>query len=124
LGNKKSIIVPKEIESGCGSPEFLVIRPKDEVDYRFILWLVKSNFLLTQMLPRTKGAIPSRMRLYAEDLLSLRVPRANIIQQKLIGIELEHRRNEAKRLRSQAEATVTAAKARVEWMILGEESVE
>lgn len=124
LGNNKSVIVPKEIESGCGSPEFLVIRPKDEVDYRFILWLVKSNFLITQMLPRTKGATPSRMRLYAEDLLSLKVPKANVIQQKLIGAELEHRRSEAKRLRSQAEAVITAARARVERMILGEETVE
>jgi hypothetical protein len=45
-------------------------------------------------------------------------------KQKEIGYEVEKRRNEAKRLRSQAEAVVAAAKARVERMILNEETVE
>lgn len=37
---------------------------------------------------------------------------------------MDRRRSEAKRLRSEAEAVVTAVKARVERMILGEEIIE
>lgn len=123
LANKKSVLVPETRHLGYGSPEFLVIRPKNGIDPRFILWLIKSEFLLTQMLPKTTGATPSRMRLHAEELLQLRVPKADTSQQKFIGAELERRRSEAKRLRNEAEAVVTAAKARVERMILGEEKV-
>lgn len=40
------------------------------------------------------------------------------------GNDVQAYRSEAKRLRTEAEAVVTAAKARVERMILGEETVE
>jgi type I restriction enzyme S subunit len=122
IGNKKSAIVPNTIIDGCCSPEFLVIRPKDGVDNRFLLWLVKADFLIGQMLPKTRGATPSRTRLYGDDLLKLSVPRAEPSQQQTIGRELERRRTEARRLRAEAKAVVAEAKARVERMILGEEA--
>lgn len=121
LSNKKSVIVPDSLDFGCGSPEFLVIRPKNGIDSRFVLWLIKSDLLVKEMLPKTKGATPSQMRLHAEDLLQLQVPKATSIEQQIVGKEVARRRSEAKRLRNEAQTLVTEAKARVEQMILGEE---
>lgn len=121
ITNKKSAIVPADVDTGCGSPEFLVIRPEATVDRRFLLWLVKADFLVEQMLQKTRGATPSRARLYSDDLLKLRVPKASYPQQQAIGEDLETRRTKAQRLRAEAEEAVAEAKARVERMILGEE---
>ena len=44
-------------------------------------------------------------------------------QQEKVISRVQAYRSEAKRLRSQAEAVVVAAKARVEQMILGEEEI-
>lgn len=64
-------------------------------------------------------------RVSASDVLSVKLPiLRDLHKQKEIGDESEKGRNEAKLLRSQAEAIVSAAKARVERMILGEETVE
>jgi type I restriction enzyme S subunit len=54
----------------------------------------------------------------------LKIPVPPLDVQQTIIDEMDRRRSEAKRLRSQAEAVVVAAKARVERMILGEETVE
>lgn len=119
--NKKSVIVPTNVKEGCGSTEFIVIRPKESVDNRFVLWVLKTDFMLEQMQNKIRGAVPSRMRLHAEDLLKMQVPIASPQQQATIGTELETRRVEAKRLRAEAEQVVAEAKARVERMLLGEE---
>ena len=119
--NKKSAQVPQAIEKGCGSTEFIVIRPKKGVDSRFVLWAIKADFMLEQMQSKVRGTVPSRMRLYAEDLLRMYIPIASLRQQVTIGDELEKRRAEAKRLRAEAEQVVAEAKAKVERMILGEE---
>ncbi len=52
------------------------------------------------------------------------VPIVPLDQQKKVINRIQSYRTEAKRLRSQAEAVIAAAKARVERMILGEETVE
>lgn len=122
LSNKKSALVPNNLEVGYCSPEFLVIRPKKEFDPRFVLWSVKADFAVTQMLLKTTGATPSQMRLHAPELLKIRVPKASIDQQYKIGQELERRHYKAAQLRREAETVVAAAKARVERMILGEET--
>lgn len=59
--------------------------------------------------------------LYAEDLQHLKIPVSPLDIQQMIIDEMDRRRSEAKRLRSEAEAVVTSAKAQVERMILGEE---
>ena len=62
--------------------------------------------------------------LYANDLAALQIPVPPLkIQQEIVN-ELNLRRDEARRLRTEAETVVTEAKARVERMILGQEGVE
>ncbi|NJL57158.1 hypothetical protein HC928_19990 [bacterium] len=52
------------------------------------------------------------------------VPVPSLETQRMMVTEMNRKRDEAKRLRLQAEAIVIAAKARVERMILGEETVD
>ncbi len=64
-------------------------------------------------------------RVSSSDVLSVKLPIPKNLQiQQEIGNEVKKRRTEAKRLRNEAEAVVADAKARVERMILGEETVE
>lgn len=64
-------------------------------------------------------------RVSASDVLSVKLPVPKDLQkQQEIGNEVKKRRSEAKQLRHEAEAVVTSAKARVERIILGEETVE
>lgn len=106
---------------GVCSGEALVFRPNgDKVDTRFLHALLLSQFTLDQVVPLQSGS--SLPRVSASDVLSIKLPiPQNLQKQKKIGDEVEQLRTEAKRLRLEAEAVVTAAKARVERMILGEE---
>ena len=109
---------------GICSGEALVFRPKhDKVDARFLHALLLSQLTLDQVVPLQSGS--SLPRVSASDVLSVKLPiPKDLVRQKEIGDEIEKRRREIKRLRSQAEAVVTAAKTRVERMILSEEPVE
>jgi hypothetical protein len=122
LINKKSVVVTHTENDSYCSPEFLVVTPQTGVDSRFILWAVKSGMFLEQMLPKTTGATPSRLRLHETELLKMKVPKATTDQQRMIGAELERRRSEARRLHAAADKVVAEAKAKVERMILGEEA--
>lgn len=109
---------------GICSGEALVFRPKsNKVDTRFLHALLLSQLTLDQVVPLQGGS--SLPRISASDVLSVKLPiPKDLHKQKEIGDEIEKRCTEVKRLRSQAEAVVTTAKARVERMILGEETVE
>lgn len=75
---------------------------------------------LDQVVPLQSGS--SLPRVSSSDILSIKLPIPKDLQkQQKIGNEVKKRRSEAKRLRNEAEAVVTAAKTRVERMILGEE---
>jgi type I restriction enzyme S subunit len=121
LINKKSMLVTSNGINNYCSPEFIVVTPLDNVDPRFILWAVKSNIFLEQMLPKTTGATPSRLRLHENELLKLRVPKATRDQQILIGTELQKRRFLAHELRTKADNIIENARLQVERMILGDE---
>jgi type I restriction enzyme S subunit len=112
-----------EFDSVC-SGEALVFRPnKNKVDTQFLHTLLLSQLTLDQVVPLQSGS--SLPRVSASDVLSVKLPAPKDLQkQQEIGNEVKKRRSEAKRLRNEAEAVVTAAKARVERMILGEETVE
>lgn len=85
--------------------------------------LLLSQLTLDQVVPLQSGS--SLPRVSASDVLSVKSPVPKDLQkQQEIGNEVKKRRNEAKQLRHEAEAVVTSAKARVERMILGEETVE
>jgi type I restriction enzyme, S subunit len=109
---------------GVCSGEALVFRPKsDKVDTRFLHALLLSQITLNQVVPLQSGS--SLPRVSASDVLNIKLPiPKDLHKQKEIGDEIEKRRNEAKRLRSQAEAIVTEAKARVERMMLGEDTMD
>lgn len=91
--------------------------------------LVLPEYLLTCFMMQPIQKLINRMtrgqsaHLYAEDLQYLKIPVPPLDVQQTIIDEMDRRRSEVKRLRSQAEAVVAAAKARVERMILGEEEI-
>jgi type I restriction enzyme, S subunit len=109
---------------GICSGEALVFRPnKTKVNTQFLHALLLSQITLDQVVPLQSGS--SLPRVSSSDILSIKLPIPRDLQkQKKIGYEVEKRRNEVKRLRSQAEAVVAAAKARVERMILGEDTMD
>lgn len=109
---------------GICSGEALVFRPnKDKVDAQFLHTLLLSQLTLDQVVPLQSGS--SLPRVSSSDVLSVKLPIPKDLQkQQEIGNEVKKRRTEAKQLRGEADAIVTAAKTRVERMILGEETVE
>jgi type I restriction enzyme, S subunit len=109
---------------GVCSGEALVFRPNTtKVNTQFLHALLLSKITLDQVVPLQSGS--SLPRVSSSDVLSIKLPIPKDLQkQKTIGYEVEKRRNEVKRLRSQADAVVTAAKARVERMILGEDTMD
>jgi restriction endonuclease S subunit len=79
-----------------------------------------SQLTLDQVVPLQSGS--SLPRVSSSDVLNIKLPIPKDLQkQKEIGSEVKKRRSEAKRLRTESEAVVAAAKSRVERMILGEE---
>lgn len=85
MGNKKSLMVNKPIEKLYCSNEFQVIRPKSGILSEFILYLVKSDSFVTQGQSKARGATPSRLRLYAEDLLLIQIPEHTPEEMKIKG---------------------------------------
>lgn len=75
MGNKKSLLVDKSIEKLYCSGEFQVLRPKAGVPSEFILYIVKSDVFIAQGQAKARGATPSRLRLYAQDLVQIQVPK-------------------------------------------------
>ena len=106
---------------GICSGEALVFRPnQDKVDTQFLQALLLSQLTLDQVVPLQSGS--SLPRVSSSDVLNIKLPIPKDLQkQKEIGSEVKKRRSEAKRLRTESEAVVAAAKSRVERMILGEE---
>lgn len=101
--------------------ELIIVRTNDKI--------VLPEYLLTCFITTHIQRLINRMsrgqtaHLYAEDLQHLRVPIPPMKIQQVIVDELNRRRNEAKRLYTEAENLLTETKARVERMILGEEDV-
>jgi hypothetical protein len=108
---------------GICSGEALVLRPDScRVDTVFLHALLLSRLTLSQVIPLQSGT--SLPRVVASDVLSINLPiPANMEQQARIGAEVLRRRIRTKQLRSEAEAVTVEAKAHVESMILGEESL-
>ena len=121
LANKKIVLVPDDIEKGYCSPEFIVLTPKEGVDKKFLLWSVKANFIIEQLLYKTRGATPSRARLDANDLMQTFIPNVDSDQQKVIGAEYERRWLEIEEFRKSAIDLISKAKYDAEPLILGKE---
>lgn len=107
---------------GICTGEAIVLRPKSEkVDTAFLHTLLLSRIMLMQVVPFQSGT--SLPRVSASHILSTKLPiPQSVEEQKKISAEITRRRAEAKRLRAEAEQVVAEAKAKVERMILGEET--
>lgn len=121
--NLKIALIPADIEEALGSTELLIARPKSHVVPSFLLWILRSDLIQHQIAGKVTGTT-GRRRLPNSVFASLQIPQVPLNLQKNIADEAARRRDQAKQLRSQAEAVVAAAKARVERMILGEKEID
>ena len=121
---------------------FALVRdiPADYIDQCMAvgeLILIRSNpqivlpeYLLTCFMMQPIQKLINRMtrgqsaHLYAEDLKHLKIPLPPLDVQQMIVGEMDRRRGEVKRLRTEAAAVIAVAKAQVERMILGEEAID
>ena len=106
MGNKKSLMVDKSMDGFLCSNEFHVIRPKPGIPSEFILYLVKSDTFISQGQSKARGATPSRLRLYAEDLLQIQIPAHKPEEMRIKGETYLNGRKRAADLITEAESIV------------------
>ncbi len=109
--------------SGVCSPEFHVIRirpatkPEDEILPDYLSTILRSSLILAQTRHMMTGN--THPRLANEDVTSLIVPIPRWEVQQTIADEVRSRREQARRLRDEAQAEWSAAKAHFEAQLLG-----
>lgn len=118
--NLKIALIPENIDEALGSTELLIARSKSDVIPEFLLWILRSELIQRQIAGKVTGTT-GRRRLPNSIFASLKIPQISLELQKSIADEAMQRRDRAKQLKLEAEAIVSAAKVRVEKMILGEE---
>ena len=104
---------------GCCSPEFHVMRVKNNEILRpdYLAAILRSSLTLAQTRHMMTGN--THPRLTNEDVVNLVVPVPKPEVQETIAIEVRRRRDEARRLRAEAEAGWQAAKRWFEEQLLG-----
>ena len=115
-------LIPESMDGFICSTGFAIVHPSDQVTSEYLHTALRLHTTLEQFGRRSAGS--SYPAILDKDVKETLIPIPNKVIQLEISTEVIRRRREAKRLRSQAEAVVAAAKARVERMILGEETVE
>ncbi len=107
---------------GVCTGEAVVFRPNPKkVDTAFLHTLLLSQITLQQVVPLQSGT--SLPRVSPSDILNIKLPiPTDVHLQEEIGQEIIHGRTRATQLRQEAETLVAEAKARVERLILGEET--
>jgi len=104
---------------GCCSPEFHVLRIRDDnrllPDYLAVI--LRSRLILAQTIHMMTGN--THPRLTNDDVINLLIPIPNIDLQEDISNEVQRRRDEARRLRSEAEIGWQEAKQWFEEQLLG-----
>jgi restriction endonuclease S subunit len=116
-------VIPGSLKEGNINQHIVIIRLKsDVINTNYLATVINSSAVSFQASHRTTGT--TRIALDYTAIKSLLIPVPTIeIQEQILG-EVARRRSEAKRLRNEAEAVVSDAKARVERMILGEEGID
>lgn len=106
--------------NGCCSPEFYVLRSRDRenLDPDYLAAVLRSNLTLSQTRHMMTGN--THPRLANEDVVNLVIPVPAPTLQRRIAAETKRRREEARRLRAEAEAGWRAAKRWFERQLLGE----
>ena len=107
---------------GVCTGEAVVFRPNPKkVDTTFLHTLLLSQLTLHQVVPLQSGT--SLPRVSPSDILNIKLPIPKDVNLQIeIGREIARRRVQAAQLCQEAETIVIEAKARVERMILGEET--
>lgn len=105
---------------GCCSPEFHVLRIKKDATLHpgYLAAILRSGLTLAQTRHMMTGN--THPRLTNEDVVNLVIPVPTPAVQETIAAEVRRRRDEARRLRTEAEAGWQAAKRWFEAMLLGD----
>ncbi len=105
--------------NGCCSPEFHVLRVRDagKLLPDYLAAVLRSRMVLAQTVHMMTGN--THPRLTNDDVVNLLIPVAKLEVQEKIVAELRRRRNEARRLRAEAEAGWQEAKRWFEEQLLG-----
>ena len=105
--------------NGCCSTEFHVLRVKDckSLLPEYLAAILRSRIALAQTVHMMTGNTHPRLTNY--DVATLAIPIPSMDIQNVIATEVKRRRNEARRLRAEAEAGWDAAKAGFEARLLG-----
>ena len=117
--NAKFVLCPKLNRRTVASSEFLVIRCAAGWQPEAVLWVLRTALYREIMYARSRGATPSRFRLGGDDLLSIPFPSMDTDTQTRIAAEARRCRDEARRLRAEAESQWQAAKRWFEEQLLG-----
>lgn len=109
---------------GCCSTEFHVLRVKDGVALlpEYLAAILRSRLVLSQTVHMMTGN--THPRLTNDDVANLTVPIPSLDVQARVAGEIVRRREQARRLRSEAEAGWAAAKRWFEVQLLGASSVQ
>ncbi len=106
-----------EMSGGC-STEFHVLRVKDRTTLlpEYLAAILRSRLVLAQTTHMMTGN--THPRLTNDDVANLTIPIPNPTLQGIIAVEIRHRRENARRLRAEAEAGWQAAKGWFEEQLL------
>jgi restriction endonuclease S subunit len=104
---------------GCCSPEFHVLRVRDDVDIlpEYLAVILRSQITLAQTIHMMTGN--THPRLNNDDVVNLVIPIPSGKVQQDIAREMKKRQDESRRLRAEAEAEWQAAKKWFEEQLLG-----
>jgi|GEM_PF-2128382 len=104
--------------AGSCSPEFHVIRVRGDSDVipDYLATILRSQLIVSQTKHMMTGN--THPRITSEDVVNLVIPIPDLPMQGVIVEEIKRRRNEARRLRAEAEAEWNAAKAHFEAQLL------
>ena len=118
IQNSKFVLCPKLNRQTVASSEFLVLRCSSGWQPEAVLWLLRTWLYREIMYARSRGATPSRYRLDGADLVTIPFPTMDEKTQTSIATEARRRREEARRLRTEAETGWQAAKRWFEEQLL------
>ena len=112
--------ITPELDGCIASTGFAVIRPKNagRVDLDYLWCVLRSSMCRQQMLQRASGG--NYPAITEQELGKILVPTPSLVNQKIIAAEARRRRDEARKLRAEAEQGWREAKAQFEAALLGE----
>ena len=112
-------LISEAMDGFICSTGFAIVHPSDQVTSEYLHTALRLQTTLEQFGRRSAGS--SYPAILDKDVKATLIPIPRKEIQHEISTEVFRRRREAKRLRTESEAVVAAAKSRVERMILGEE---